>query len=126
MNVLISALLLGFHPTWIPAYYSLQMAFYTPLRVYTYKKRLYHYFLFDLCYAVNVLVLIYVRFPFLSSFATANLRSFLSCAQLWILPGNTILFEACYGLTLGSLGTYVSFPTPLFLPMLTSPPPAPS
>lgn len=42
MNVLCSALLLGFNPTYIPLYYSLQMAVYLPLRLYSYKKRDYH------------------------------------------------------------------------------------
>ncbi|SCZ88550.1 BZ3500_MvSof-1268-A1-R1_Chr2-1g04484 [Microbotryum saponariae] len=86
MNVLISALLLGFEPTWIPAWYSAQVMAYLPLRVYTYKKRSYHYFLFDLCYAINGLCLVY----------------------LWILPGNVFLFQACYGLALGSLGTAIA------------------
>ncbi|GAA6034046.1 hypothetical protein JCM8097_000665 [Rhodosporidiobolus ruineniae] len=86
MNVLISALLLGFYPTWIPEWYSAQMLFYTPMRIYTYKRKMYHYFLFDFCYFVNALVLIY----------------------LWILPGNAVLFEACYGLTLGTLGTAIA------------------
>lgn len=39
MHVLCSALLLGFAPTYIPLYYSLQVAVYLPLRVYAYKKR---------------------------------------------------------------------------------------
>ena len=26
-------------------------------------------------------------------------------SQLYVFPSSTILFEACYGLTLGSLGT---------------------
>lgn len=42
MNVLCSALLLGFAPTYIPLYYSVQMAGFLPLRIYAYKKRLYH------------------------------------------------------------------------------------
>ncbi|GAA5858017.1 hypothetical protein JCM1840_001004 [Sporobolomyces johnsonii] len=86
MNVLISALLLGFEPTWIPAWYTGQMLVYTPYRVYTYKRKAYHYFLFDLCYFINILTLLY----------------------LWFFPGSTILFEACYGLTLGSLGTAIA------------------
>ncbi|KAK4051089.1 hypothetical protein OIO90_004829 [Microbotryomycetes sp. JL221] len=86
MHVLASALLLGFAPTYIPLYYSLQCAVYAPLRIYSYRKRFYHYFLFDLCYAINALCLIYI----------------------WILPGNPYLFEACYGLTLGSLGTAIA------------------
>ncbi|KAK4048311.1 hypothetical protein OIV83_004832 [Microbotryomycetes sp. JL201] len=67
MHVLASALLLGFAPTYIPLYYSL-------------------HFLFDLCYAINALCLVYI----------------------WILPGNSYLFQACYGLTLGSLGTAIA------------------
>ncbi|GEM07189.1 hypothetical protein Rt10032_c02g1206 [Rhodotorula toruloides] len=86
MNVLVSSLLLGFEPTWIPAWYSLQMLVYTPYRVYTYKRRLYHYFLFDLCYFVNLLSILY----------------------LWVFPGSPMLFEACFGLTLGSLGTAIA------------------
>ncbi|KAM0754855.1 hypothetical protein T439DRAFT_321909 [Meredithblackwellia eburnea MCA 4105] len=86
MNVLFSALLLGFAPTWIPSYYSAQIVAYLPFRVYDYKKKFYHYFLFDLCYFINLLCLVY----------------------LWILPGNPYLFEACYGLTLGSLGTAIA------------------
>lgn len=42
MNVLISALLLGFRPTWVPDWYGIQMLFYTPFRVYTYKKKAFH------------------------------------------------------------------------------------
>lgn len=42
MNVLISALLLGFAPDWIPFYYTAQVAVYLPVRVYDYKKKLYH------------------------------------------------------------------------------------
>lgn len=42
MNVLFSSLLLGFHPTWIPAWYSIQMLFYLPYRIFTYKRKLYH------------------------------------------------------------------------------------
>ncbi|BGP40119.1 hypothetical protein JCM10450v2_004096 [Rhodotorula kratochvilovae] len=86
MNVLGTALLLGFHPTWIPDWYSLQMLFYTPYRLYTYKRKMYHYFLFDLCYFVNLLAILY----------------------LWVFPGSAFLFEACYGLTLGSLGTAIA------------------
>ncbi|GAA5925369.1 glycerophosphocholine acyltransferase [Sporobolomyces koalae] len=86
MNVLISALLLGFRPTWIPDYYGIQMLAYTPYRIYTYKRKSYHYFLFDLCYFVNLLTVLY----------------------LFVFPGSTFLFQACYGLTLGSLGSAIA------------------
>lgn len=32
----------------------------------------------------------------------------LPLSQLWILPGNPYLFEACYGLTLGTLGSAIA------------------
>ncbi|GAA5982742.1 hypothetical protein JCM5350_006233 [Sporobolomyces pararoseus] len=86
MNVLVSALLLGFQPTWIPNYYGIQMLAYTPYRIYTYKRKSYHYFLFDLCYFVNLLTVLY----------------------LFVFPGSTFLFQACYGLTLGSLGSAIA------------------
>ncbi|KAI5477752.1 protein of DUF2838 family [Pseudohyphozyma bogoriensis] len=86
MNVLTTALLLGFRPEWVPSWYSAQCAVYAPLRIWSYKKLMYHYFLFDLCYAVNLLCLVYI----------------------WIFPGNPYLFEACYGLALGSLGTAIA------------------
>ncbi|GAA6064173.1 hypothetical protein JCM10212_003054 [Sporobolomyces blumeae] len=86
MNVLFSALLLGFAPTWIPSWYGIQMLAYTPYRVFTYKRKSYHYFLFDLCYFVNLLTVLY----------------------LWVFPSSTFLFQACYGLTLGSLGSAIA------------------
>lgn len=42
MNVLGTALLLGFKPSWMANWYTAQIALYLPLRVYTYKKRMYH------------------------------------------------------------------------------------
>lgn len=61
MNVVTCCLLLGFAPDWIPALYSTQACLFLPYRVYSYKKKAYHYFLFDLCYAINALCLVYVR-----------------------------------------------------------------
>lgn len=70
---------------WIHVAYTLQAAFYLPLRLYLYKKRAWHYFLFDLCYYANVLNLIYI----------------------WLLPSNSALFVACYCLSHGSLASAV-------------------
>ncbi|POW08739.1 hypothetical protein PSHT_09431 [Puccinia striiformis] len=78
-NVLITALLLAFWPELIPLSYTLQAAYYLPLRIYTYRKLAYHYFLFDICYVINGLCLIF----------------------LWVWPSNAILFQACYGLAHG-------------------------
>lgn len=56
-----------------------------PLRAYHYKKRSWHYFLFDLCYYATILNFIY----------------------MWFFPSNTALFMACYSLSHGSLASAV-------------------
>jgi hypothetical protein len=50
-----------------------------------YKKRGWHYFLFDLCYYVTILNLVY----------------------FWLLPQSQWLFVACYTLSHGSLASAV-------------------
>lgn len=70
---------------WIHVAYTVQIAYYLPLRVYMYKKRAWHYFLFDLCYYINVLDLIFI----------------------WVVPTSPALFVACYCLSLGSLASAV-------------------
>ncbi|EPT02820.1 hypothetical protein FOMPIDRAFT_1117718 [Fomitopsis schrenkii] len=85
MSLLITSLLFGTAPEWIHVAYTLQAAFYLPLRLYLYKKRAWHYFLFDLCYYANILNLIYI----------------------WLLPSNSALFVACYCLSHGSLASAV-------------------
>ena len=55
------------------------------------------------CYAVNLLCLVYVSPTAVSSASVADPAS-----QLWILPGNPYLFEACFGLTLGTLGSAIA------------------
>ncbi|KAG9317156.1 hypothetical protein JVU11DRAFT_1348 [Chiua virens] len=101
MSLLVSALLFGMAPEyalyrhyratlmtrfrWIHVAYTVQGLYLLPLRAYTYKKRSWHYFLFDLCYYVTILNFVY----------------------LWLLPGNTALFMACYCLSHGSLASAV-------------------
>ena len=65
--------------------YSLQAVYLLPLRAYTYKKRDWHYFLFDLCYYANILNFLF----------------------LWVFPSNAPLWVACYCLSLGSLASAV-------------------
>jgi hypothetical protein len=71
-NLLLSALLFAMAPQyvisrmselladpesrWVHISYTLQSLYLLPMRAYQYKKRSWHYFLFDLCYYVNVLV----------------------------------------------------------------------
>lgn len=56
-----------------------------PLRAYTYKKRAFHYFLFDLCYYITIVNFIYI----------------------WIFPNSAALFVACYCMSHGSLASAV-------------------
>ena len=65
--------------------YTLQAGYLLPMRAYAYKKRSWHYFLFDLCYYCTILNFVY----------------------LWLLPGNAALFVACYCLSHGSLASAV-------------------
>ncbi|KAG6378403.1 hypothetical protein JVT61DRAFT_12658 [Boletus reticuloceps] len=85
MSLLVSALLFGMAPEWVHVAYTIGGLYLLPLRAYTYKKRLWHYFLFDLCYYVTILNFIYI----------------------WFLPSNTALFMACYCLSHGSLASAV-------------------
>lgn len=55
------------------------------MRLYLYKKRAWHYFLFDLCYYANILNFVYI----------------------WFLPSSSALFVACYCLSHGSLASAV-------------------
>lgn len=61
-------------------WYTLQMAIFMPLRYYTYHKRGYHYFLADLCYFANLLLLL----------------------SLWVFPQSRRLFIATYCLAYGN------------------------
>ncbi|EIM88150.1 uncharacterized protein STEHIDRAFT_138578 [Stereum hirsutum FP-91666 SS1] len=85
MTVLFTALLFGMAPEWMHIAYTVQAAFHLPLRIYRYKKRMWHYFLFDLCYYVTILNFVYI----------------------WILPQSPALFVACYCLSHGSVASAV-------------------
>lgn len=85
MTLLFSALMFGTAPQWIHIAYTLQGCYLLPLRYYQYKKRAWHYFLFDLCYYVTILNFIFI----------------------WFLPTSPALFVACYCLSHGSLASAV-------------------
>ncbi|KAJ7067952.1 hypothetical protein C8F01DRAFT_583113 [Mycena amicta] len=85
MSLVFSALLFGLAPQWVHIAYTVLGSYLLPYRAYTYKKKAWHYFLFDLCYYVNILNFIY----------------------LWALPSNPALFTACYCLSHGSLASAV-------------------
>ncbi|KAF1815776.1 hypothetical protein P152DRAFT_390260 [Eremomyces bilateralis CBS 781.70] len=56
LNIFMSGYLLGAWPEWFHVWYTVQLVYYLPIRFYTYRKREFHYFLVDLCYFVNLLV----------------------------------------------------------------------
>ncbi|GBE79377.1 hypothetical protein BKA93DRAFT_809699 [Sparassis latifolia] len=85
MSLFVTSLLFGMAPEWIHIAYTIQAAYYLPMRVYLYKKRHWHYFLFDLCYYTNLLNFVYI----------------------WLLPANSALFVACYCLSHGSVASAV-------------------
>ncbi|KAB5594048.1 membrane protein [Ceratobasidium theobromae] len=85
MMVLASALLFGLAPEWLHVVYSAHVAYFLPTRFYVYKKKHWHYFLFDLCYYAQILCLLYI----------------------WWAPANTTLWVAVYLLSHGSLASAV-------------------
>lgn len=74
MNLVASSLIFAFRPEWVPFSYTIQSAFFLPLRVWTYTRLKWHYFLFDFCYVANLAALSY----------------------LWIWPQSEFLFTIVY------------------------------
>ena len=70
---------------WVHIAYTLQALYLLPLRAYQYKKRDWHYFLFDICYYANILNFLF----------------------LWVFPSSAPLWVACYCLSHGSLASAV-------------------
>lgn len=58
LNIFISGYLIGAHPEHFYLWYTLQLAYYMPIRYYLYHKKGYHYFLADLCYFANLLCIL--------------------------------------------------------------------
>ncbi|WVQ78433.1 hypothetical protein IAT38_000519 [Cryptococcus sp. DSM 104549] len=83
LSLAFTCLMYGMAPEWLPFAYTVQSAFYLPIRIYTYKRKAWHYFF--LCYFVNVLDLLWI----------------------WVFPSSSILFIASYLLTLGPLASAI-------------------
>ncbi|KAL0639101.1 hypothetical protein Q9L58_001784 [Maublancomyces gigas] len=79
-NIFITGILIGGYPEWVHVWYSLQLLYFMPVRYYTYHKRGYHYFLADLCYFVNVLLLL----------------------SIWVFPNSRRLMISTYCLAYGN------------------------
>lgn len=81
-NACFSPLIAGRWPHILPLVYTIQALFLITLRFFIYKRKSWHYFVYDLCYFVNVLTLLY----------------------LWVFPSSKVLFTVCYTLSHGPLG----------------------
>ncbi|RKP29960.1 hypothetical protein METBISCDRAFT_2844, partial [Metschnikowia bicuspidata] len=73
--------IIGKHPTYFPVLYTVLFCALMPIRFYTYFKQSFQYYLADLCYYVNLLLLIF----------------------LWVLPTSCSLFISVFSLTMGTL-----------------------
>jgi hypothetical protein len=80
MNIFVSGYLVGLHPDIFPYWYTGQLFYFMPIRFITYHKKGYHYFLADLCYFVNILVVL----------------------SVWVFPQSKRLFIATYCLAYGN------------------------
>ncbi|KAK4657982.1 hypothetical protein QC762_202770 [Podospora pseudocomata] len=80
MNIFVSGYLIGGWPEYMHWWYTIQILYFMPIRFYTYHKRGYHYFLADLCYFVNFLLLL----------------------SVWVFPKSKRLFTAVYCLAFGN------------------------
>lgn len=47
MSLTFSCILYGMAPEWLPFAYTAQSAFYLPSRIWIYKRKQFHYFLFE-------------------------------------------------------------------------------
>lgn len=80
LNIFITGYLIGAYPEYMHLWYSWQVLYFMPIRYYTYHKRGMHYFVADLCYFVN----------------------FLLMGSLWLFPGSKRLFISAYCLAFGN------------------------
>jgi len=62
LNIFISAYLVGAYPQYFHYWYTLQLIYFMPLRWYKYYSIGFHYFLADLCYFVNFLLIFSIWF----------------------------------------------------------------
>ncbi|KAK5109704.1 hypothetical protein LTR62_006827 [Meristemomyces frigidus] len=87
LNIFISAYMIGAYPQYFHYWYSVQLAYFMPLRWYSYHKIGFHYFLADLCYFVNLLLIL----------------------AIWFFPHSKRLFISTYCLAFGNNAVAIAF-----------------
>jgi hypothetical protein len=80
LNIFISGYLIGAAPDYFHWWYTIQILYFYPIRYFTYHKKGYHYFLADLCYFVNLLLLL----------------------SIWVAPQSKRLFISTFCLAFGN------------------------
>jgi hypothetical protein len=80
LNVFISGYLIGAVPAYFYYWFTIQLCYFMPVRLITYHRKGYHYFLADLCYFVNALCLL----------------------SIWAFPQSKRLFIGTYCLAYGN------------------------
>lgn len=80
-SIAAAGFVIGKYPTYFPLYHTVVFCSLMPIRFYTYFKQSYQYYLADLCYYANLLLLLFI----------------------WVFPGSKSLFVLVFSLTLGTL-----------------------
>ena len=80
LNIFVSGWIIGAWPEIFHIWYTVQLAYFMPIRWYKYHKIGYHYFLADLCYFVNLLMVL----------------------SIWFFPQSKRLFISTYCLCFGN------------------------
>ena len=80
-TIAMAGFIIGKYPTWFPIFHTVLFCLLMPIRFYTYFKLSYNYYLADLCYYVNLLVMLFI----------------------WVFPQSPTLFTAVFSLSLGTL-----------------------
>lgn len=80
-SIFVAGFIIGSCSEYFHVYYTALIILLMPIRFYTYWKRAFHYFLFDLCYYVNWLTLIFI----------------------WVAPSSKHLYTVCFAFTFGTL-----------------------
>jgi len=110
LNIFLSGYLIGAFPQYFHYWYTVQIMYFMPIRYYTYQKRGYHYFLADLCYFVNLLLLLSIWvFPhskrlFISTFCLAFGNNAVAIA-MW---RNSLVFHSLDKITRLLYPTYIA------------------
>ena len=80
LNIFISGYLIGALPEYFYWWFTVQFCYFMPIRFYSYRQRGMHYFLADMCYFVNFLLML----------------------AIWVAPQSKRLFLATYCLANGN------------------------